>query len=298
MQSRISNDGLRFDVESPIGVIGLGLMGTAITERILEAGYEVYVWNRTREKADPLLALGARWSDCPFEQCSRVIISLYSSEVVKGVLEAWCERFLPGQVVIDTTTGDPIASQGFALMLERSHGYYLEAPISGSSQQTREGQATVIAAGDFRVFDACWDIWEILGRETFYLGSSGNAAKMKLVSNLVLGLNRAVLAEGLALAEALEIDLNTALEVLRCSGAYSKQMDTKGLKMAHRQYSVQARLSQHLKDVLLMLHSAGETGLKLPLSETHRSLLEQAQVQGLGDLDNSAIFEVLRRSGG
>jgi 3-hydroxyisobutyrate dehydrogenase-like beta-hydroxyacid dehydrogenase len=117
------------------------------------------------------------------------------------------------------------------------------------------------------------------------------------VSNLVLGLNRAALAEGLALAEALKIDLDASLEVLRGSGAYSKQMDTKGPKMVRSQYSVQARLSQHLKDVRLMLQCSEELGLELPLTQAHRRLLEKAQLQGLGDLDNSAIFEALRARG-
>jgi 3-hydroxyisobutyrate dehydrogenase-like beta-hydroxyacid dehydrogenase len=120
---------------------------------------------------------------------------------------------------------------------------------------------------------------------------------MKLVSNLVLGLNRAALAEGLALAEALKIDLDASLEVLRGSGAYSRQMDTKGPKMVRSQYSVQARLSQHLKDVRLMLQCSEELGLELPLTQAHRTLLEKAQLQGLGDLDNSAIFEALRARG-
>jgi 3-hydroxyisobutyrate dehydrogenase-like beta-hydroxyacid dehydrogenase len=293
----MSIDNLRFDLKSPVGIIGLGLMGRAITERFLEAGYDVYVWNRTKQKADDLVALGARWSDCPLDRCSRVIVSLYSSEVVSEVFQVWQDRFAPNQIVIDTTTGDPTASQMFAEMLAGRQSVYLEAPISGSSQQTREGQATVIAAGDLNAFDACEDLWRVLGKETFYVGVSGNAAKMKLVSNLVLGLNRAALAEGLALAEALKIDLGASLQVLRGSGAYSKQMDTKGPKMVNGQYSVQARLSQHLKDVRLMLQCSGELGLELPLTDVHRRLLEKAQSQGLGDLDNSAIFEAMRARG-
>jgi 3-hydroxyisobutyrate dehydrogenase-like beta-hydroxyacid dehydrogenase len=226
-----------------------------------------------------------------------VIISLYSSEVVGEVFQAWEDRFSPNQIVIDTTTGDPKASQMFVELLAGRGSVYLEAPISGSSQQTREGQATVIAAGDSDAFGVCEDVWRVLGKETFYVGASGNAAKMKLVSNLVLGLNRAALAEGLALAEALKIDLDTSLEVLRGSGAYSRQMDTKGPKMVRSQYSVQARLSQHLKDVRLMLQCSEELGLELPLTQAHRTLLEKAQLQGLGDLDNSAIFEALRARG-
>ena len=277
-----------------IGMVGLGLMGTAMTERLLEAGHEVLVWNRTKEKADALIAAGAQWSDCPLAECSRVIISLYSSDVVGEVLNAWKDELSASQIIIDTTTGDPMASVGFASMLAQRGSVYLEAPISGSSQQTRQGQATVIAAGQRDAFEACEDLWRILGKQTFYVGASGNAAKMKLVSNLVLGLNRAALGEGLALAESLDIDLDSALKVLQGSGAYSKQMDSKGPKMVAGDYSVQARLSQHLKDVRLMLQIAKESGLVLQLTQAHEKMLESAESLGLGDMDNSAVFEAIR----
>jgi 3-hydroxyisobutyrate dehydrogenase-like beta-hydroxyacid dehydrogenase len=277
-----------------IGMVGLGLMGTAMTERLLEAGHEVLVWNRTKEKADALIAAGAQWSDCPLAECSRVIISLYSSDVVGEVLNAWKDELSAWQIIIDTTTGDPMASVGFASMLAQCGSVYLEAPISGSSQQTRQGQATVIAAGQRDAFEACEDLWRILGKQTFYVGASGNAAKMKLVSNLVLGLNRAALGEGLALAESLDIDLDSALKVLQGSGAYSKQMDSKGPKMVAGDYSVQARLSQHLKDVRLMLQIAKESGLVLQLTQAHEKMLESAEYLGLGDMDNSAVFEAIR----
>src|SRR5688572_13390166 len=90
-----------------VGVIGLGLMGAAITERLLADGYAVDVYNRTREKAEPLIKLGAAWSDNPLERCDRVIISLYTTGVVESVLRTLDGCLRPGKVLIDTTTGDP-----------------------------------------------------------------------------------------------------------------------------------------------------------------------------------------------
>ena len=121
---------------------------------------------------------------------------------------------------------------------------------------------------------------------------------MKLVSNLVLGLNRAALAEGLVFAQALGLDAEAALEVLLNSMAYSRTMDTKGRKMIAGDFRTQARLSQHLKDVRLILAAAAEAGQVLPLSETHRRLLETAEAAGFGDADNSAVvraFGVVRQ---
>jgi 3-hydroxyisobutyrate dehydrogenase-like beta-hydroxyacid dehydrogenase len=115
---------------------------------------------------------------------------------------------------------------------------------------------------------------------------------MKLVVNLVLGLNRAVLAEGLALAEACDIDAALALQVLKTTPAYSTAMDTKGPKMVARDFSPQARLSQHLKDVRLIRELARRHGASVPLSEIHERLLDQAVAMGLGDADNSAVLGV------
>jgi 3-hydroxyisobutyrate dehydrogenase len=113
---------------------------------------------------------------------------------------------------------------------------------------------------------------------------------MKLVVNLVLGLNRAVLAEGLTLARHLELDLPQTLAVLKAGAAYSTVMDAKGAKMLSGDFAPQARLSQHAKDVRLILAAAGQSGVDLPLSQVHRELLERALAAGLGELDNSAIF--------
>jgi len=279
-----------------IGMIGLGLMGTALTERLLEHGYRVLVWNRTREKAAPLIARGAEWNDNPLAACDRVIISLYTSDVVEAVLEQMRDGLRAGQIVLDTTTGEPAQTAALGKRLAANGVRYLDAPISGSSEQTRRGEATVIVGGEREAFEACSDLWPVLGQKVFHVGPCGSAAKMKLVSNLVLGLNRVALAEGLVFAEAMGVEPAAALEVLIGSMAYSRVMDVKGRKMVEGDFTVQARLSQHLKDVRLILAGAAAAGLPLPLSETHRRLLEQAEAVGLGEMDNSAIIKVIQKS--
>ncbi|MBL9128300.1 MAG: NAD(P)-binding domain-containing protein, partial [Verrucomicrobiales bacterium] len=130
------------DGRNVIGIVGLGLMGTALAERFLEVGYEVRVWNRTRAKANALLAAGARWSDRPLSDCPRVVVSLYTTSVVADVLDSMRDSWRAGTTVIDTTTGDPIASEALERRLRDAGIAYLEAPISGSSVQTRRGEST------------------------------------------------------------------------------------------------------------------------------------------------------------
>lgn len=286
------------DAKLRIGMIGLGLMGTAMTERLLEHGYQVDVWNRTPAKSDPLLARGARWSSNPLADCDRVIISLYSSDIVESVVESMLAELantqtrhsLSGTIIVDTTTGVPAESLALSKRLGDLGVSYLDAPISGSSEQTRRGEATVMVGGGREAFERCADLWAILGAKVYHVGVNGSASKMKLVSNLVLGLNRAALAEALVFAQGIGIDPAAALDVLSGSMAYSRVMDVKGQKMLNEDFAVQARLSQHLKDVRLIL----DNGVQLPLSEVHCRLLEQAEAMGWGELDNSAIIKAIQ----
>ena len=281
--------------DKSVGMIGLGLMGTALTHRLLDAGYAVWVHNRTREKAGPLLARGARWADNPLAVCDRVLISLYTTDTVEEMLDQLGDALRPGQILIDTTTGAPEQTAGLGVQLAERGVQYLDAPISGSSEQTRRGEVTTIVGGARETFDACRDLFDCWSAKTIYAGPCGSGAKMKLVSNLVLGLNRVALAEGLVFAEAIGLDAEAALEVLVGSMSYSRIMDTKGKKMIEGDFRTQARLSQHLKDVRLILEAASEAGQTLPLSAAHCQLLEAAEAAGLGDEDNCAVIEAVRR---
>lgn len=281
-----------------VGMIGLGLMGAALSERLLDAGYTVWVHNRTRQKAEPLVARGARWADNPLAVCDRVLISLYTTATVEEMLDRLSAGLRAGQILIDTTTGAPDETARLGARLAARGVKYLDAPISGSSEQTRRGEVTTIAGGPREAFDACRDLFDCFSRKTIHAGPCGSGAKMKLVSNLVLGLNRAALAEGLVFAQAIGLDAEAALQVLMESMAYSRIMDTKGRKMVEGDFSTQARLSQHLKDIRLILAAAAAAGQALPLSEVHRRLLEAAEAAGFGDADNSAVIRAFTSSAG
>jgi 3-hydroxyisobutyrate dehydrogenase-like beta-hydroxyacid dehydrogenase len=272
-------------------------LGTALAERLLADGFPTLVYNRTRSKAEPLLAKGAVWSENPLKDCRRVIFSLFTAGQVSAVLEKMREGLRHGQIVIDTSTSDPQQTIGLATRLGQIGVEYLEAPISGSSDQTRNHEATALVAGNRATFDACHDLWTCLAAKTYYLGAWGNASRMKLVTNLVLGLNRAALAEGLAFADRVGLALDATLDVLMNSPAHSRIMDAKGPKMVQGDFTPQARLSQHSKDVQLMLEEASRAGASLPLSTLHLKLLERAEAAGLGELDNSAIIRVFQSPG-
>lgn len=281
------------DKSEPIGMIGLGLLGTALCERLLGAGFPVVVWNRTREKAEPLIERGARWSDNPLAECDRAVVCLYTTKIVEEVLAQMDSGLRAGQSLIDTTTGDPEDTTVLAERLAKRGVDYLESPIAASSEQTRQGQAMAIVAGPRPAFDACQDVFHAIAAKTFHVGSWGNAAKIKLVNNLVLGLNRVALAEGLVFARAIGLDPSSTLAVLKEGNSYSGVMDTKGRKMVEGDFSLQAKLSQHAKDVRIILEEAARNGTSLPLSKVHLELLEAAEAAGYGEQDNSAVIRVI-----
>jgi len=283
--------------ERPVGMIGLGLLGTALCERLIGGGYQTVVWNRSREKAEPLIARGARWSDNPLAECDRAVICLYTTDVVEQVLDQMKSGLRAGQILIDTTTGDPNQTTVLAERLAKQGVHYLESPIAASSEQTRQGEAMAIVAGPQTAFEACRDLFDTLAAKTFHVGPWGNAAKVKLVNNLVLGLNRVALAEGLVFARAIGLDPARTLDVLKQGNSYSVVMDVKGRKMVEGDFSLQAKLSQHAKDIKIILEQAEQSGTKLPLSELHLRLLREAEAAGLGEVDNSAIIRAIERRG-
>ena len=154
--------------------------------------------------------------------------------------------------------------------------------------------AMAIVAGPRAAFDASRDIFDAIAAKTFHVGTAwGGAAKVKLVNNLVLGLNRVALAEGLVFARAIGLDPAKTLAVLKEGNSYSGVMDTKGRKMIEGDFSLQAKLSQHAKDVRIILEEANRGGISLPLSELHLRLLAEAEAAGFGDEDNSAIIRAI-----
>jgi 3-hydroxyisobutyrate dehydrogenase-like beta-hydroxyacid dehydrogenase len=279
-----------------VGLIGVGLMGSALAARLRARGFGVLGFDLRAERLRALQELEgqpARDAREVASQCRRVILSLPTSAVAREVIGQLSEQLRPGQIILDTTTGEPRAAAELGRQLEARGVAYLDATISGSSTQARRGEVTVLAGGAAEAFAQCQDIFECFARRAFHLGSWGSGARMKLVTNLVLGLNRTTLAEGLALAKALGFDLEQTLAVLRECPSYSRVMDTKGGKMVKGDFTPEARLSQHLKDVRLILEAGREAGVVLPLSRVHLELLERAEAAGLGELDNAAILQVL-----
>ena len=284
----------------PVGLIGLGLMGMALAQRLRGSGFEVRGYDIDSARNALLIASGGKIAVGVADvasACGRLLLSLPDSDVVEAVLAEMGPSLVAGRIILDTSTGDSERAAAVGRQLAERGIDYLDATISGSSQQVREGQAVVLAGGPAATFDRCQDLFRVFSRRWFYLGPCGSGSQMKLVSNLVLGLNRAALAEGLWLGKALGLDAQTVLTVLREGTAYSRIMDTKGERMIHGDFTPQARLSQHHKDVRLMLQAAARANTDLPLTQAHARLLDLAESAGYGTQDNSAIIRAFEHLG-
>lgn len=281
---------------SPIGLIGIGLLGSALAQRLLARGFSLWGHDIDADRLRAFREQGGNVSAAAevMARCERIVLCLPSHKEVNAFLAEHAGALRSGQILMDTTTGDPANSERIALGLAARGIVYLDATVSGSSRQVREGAAVLMVGGDAVAVKACAEVFDALTTETFHTGPAGSGAKMKLVTNLVLGLNRAVLAEGLAYAEALRLDLPLTLAVMQSSPAYSRAMDVKGQKMLRGDFTPEARLSQHLKDVRLIVDSGTMAGLTMPFSRTHRRILEEAEAAGWGEMDNSSIIQVLR----
>lgn len=277
--------------DETIGLLGIGLLGEAIAQRLLAHGYGVIGHDIVPERCRALAAIGGR-AALPAEvgRCRRLVLSLPSDAEVEQALDSILPHTSPGGLVINTTTGAPETSVATAARLGEQGLDYLDATVVGSSAELAEGQAVITVGGTGEAVARASDLLAILARRWFHVGRPGAGATMKLVINLVLGLNRAALAEGLALAGRCGLDPGTVLGILRETSAYSRVMDTKGDRMVRGDFTPVARLAQHRKDVRLILELGRAHGQALPLSEAHAGLLDRAIAKGLGELDNSAVI--------
>ncbi len=276
-----------------IGLIGLGLLGSALGTRLIEQGIDVVGFDIDRDPCDRFARLGGRVADSPLQLAERdeIILSLPTSTIGRQVIDDLLPRLKPATRIIDTTTGAPTDAEAAAELLATVGVEYLDATVGGSSKQAWQGNAIIMCGATKTGFESSRPTLERLSSRVFHTGLPGSGSRMKLVTNLVLGLNRAVLAEGLSFAEAQGLDAASVLEILQAGPAASRVMDIKGRRMLERDFAPEARLRQHAKDVGLILDIAHDSGCKLPLSQLHAELLQSLIDRGLGDLDNSAIRE-------
>jgi len=280
-----------------IGFIGVGLMGHGMAKHLLSAGFSVTVHDIDPARVEAIVKEGAKKTGSPDEIGPRVdviMLSLPSSSIVNEVVRDSLRLFETGRkglIVIDATTADPKMSEELAAQLRQKGIEMLDATVSGTSEMCAVKDVIFMVGGRKEIFHRCEPIFAAMGRESIYMGDNGTGAVTKLVVNLVLGLNRMALAEGLTLAKKAGLDQLQALEVLKKSAAFSKIMDQKGYRMVNKQFLPAAgKLAFYYKDVRLMLALGARLDCPLPLISLHAQALASEVSKGRSEWDSADII--------
>lgn len=303
--TRMATNGARQDPIATVGIVGLGLMGMACASRLRQAGFTLI-----GHDVDP--AKRAAFAEARYgaletlhalpAQCELVLLAVFDTDQVESVIEA-ARGLLAGSrlagrfpLIVCTSTCDPDRIAALAARCAKAGLPFIEAPISGTSASLAQGQAVGLLAGEENDIRRASPVLDAICPARHYLGAAGNGAKAKLAVNLVLGLNRGAVAEGLVFAERLGLAPEPFLNVLLGSAAYSRVMEVKGPMMARRSFRPpQSRVDQSLKDFRLIAELASSHGQQLPFAAVYTALLEGCVAAGEATADNAVIIEAVAR---
>lgn len=289
--------------QSPIAIIGLGLMGEVYAQRLIDAGIAVTGYDVDPARRARLAEIGGTPADTIGELAKparAILLAVFNMAQVEDVIE---NHLLPAlgessnKIVVCMSTVDPDQVAALAARVTPRGIRYLDVPVSGTSDQVRRGDGVALIGGDATIADALAPEFDALFARRFHIGKIGDGGRAKLAVNLILGLNRLALAEGLVFAERLGLDPAAFLEVAKGSASYSQVMETKGPKMVHGDFAPEGRVKQSLKDAHLMLDQGAAVGQPLLSLQVHVDTLEACVKAGESDLDNSAIIKEVRRRG-
>ena len=285
------------DPVAHLGIVGLGLVGRALAARAVAAGMTASGYDVAPRALDAARGLGVGTVGelrALVAGSDALLVAVFDGAQLREVVEQALAHPVRPQLILHVVTAEPEISEKLAYRCEAAQVAFVEMPLSGSSREIAAGTALALVGATDEVWALAQPLIEQLAPENIHVGGPGAGARAKLATNLVLGLNRVALAEGLLFAETLGIEGARFLELLRRSPAFSRAVDTVGPRMVAGEFTTVSRLSQHHKDLRLMLVEAARAGLDLPLLRAHAALLAEGEAQGKGELVNAAVIAVLR----
>jgi 3-hydroxyisobutyrate dehydrogenase-like beta-hydroxyacid dehydrogenase len=291
------------DIEQ-VGFAGLGAMGAGIAQRLLDAGYEVAGWNRTKEKAQPLLDAGMGWADTPRELAASVDV-LFTMLTNTAAIEATADGaegilagLREGVVWADISTIAPDASVALAGRVSATGAWFLDCPVSGSPATLAAGEMSVMVGGDRAAFEHIEDVLRAIGPKLTYIGPSGQAILTKVAINLALVVSVTALAEGLALVEKAGVDRRAAVDAVLQSVIASPVVGYRAPLLVE-DTDVFADVELQQKDLVLAQDLARRLGMAVPTCAATSEMLNAARSSEHADRDFVvSVHEAYRRMGG
>lgn len=286
-----------------LGFIGLGIMGGHMAANLQRAGHTLTVHNRSRAKAEPLLAAGASWAETPVAaaQGAEVLITMLSEPAAVRALGEGPQGFLSGlargSLWMDCSTVNPSFSREMGATCAAVGVRFLDAPVSGSRAPAEKGELAFLVGGDAADVEAVQPLLDVMGNKVSHMGPAGAGTAMKMVTNLLLGLGAAAFAEALVLGESLGIAKETLLDSLLGGRMTPAFLAGKKAKLASGRYDVDFPLQWLHKDLQLASATAYETGAVLPTAHAAKEVFGLARAAGLGEQDYIAVYEALAHRG-
>jgi 3-hydroxyisobutyrate dehydrogenase-like beta-hydroxyacid dehydrogenase len=280
-----------------VGFIGLGIMGSLQAMNLAKAGYELTVFNRTREKADEWAAEhGGTVADTPQEvaEASDVVITM----VVDGPqVEAMIDAALPGAgegtLFVDMSTIAPGTARALAQRLDEAGHAFVDAPVTGSSPKARTGTLTIMCGGASEDIERARPLFEAMGEKIVVCGEAGQGQAVKVISQAITAVNCATLAQGLVVARQAGVDVEALLETMDGGSSDSTMRALKAKPMLEHDFSPLFKLAHMLKDVQLCLAEARTAGSAFPFAGLAAELYGAGVGRGLGEQDFAAVLEVV-----
>jgi 3-hydroxyisobutyrate dehydrogenase-like beta-hydroxyacid dehydrogenase len=287
-----------------IAYLGLGIMGRGMVGNLLKAGYEVTVWNRTPERAAPLVAQGAKQADSPAQAAAGAEVIMYCLSDDKSVEDLvfgsgnLLAGVRQGQVVVDMTTCYPDTTRKEAAAYAEKGVEFLDAPVFGSKNEAANGGLWIVVGGKKELFERVKPILEVLSETTHYMGGTAMGTSMKLVGNLVVASQLEALGEAMILATKAGLNPEDVLGVLHVTDFKSPIFDGVGQALINRDFSTHFALKLMLKDAHLISRFAQDLNVPIPASAATREVIKAAVNKGWGELNASAFIQALEELAG
>jgi 3-hydroxyisobutyrate dehydrogenase len=284
-----------------IGVVGLGMLGNAVALHLLDSGFEVTAYNRTKEKTSTLKDKGAKIVTSPKEVAKNselLIIVVKDAGAVKqvsfeknGIIEGNHEKL----IVADMSTIDPVESKNISEKFQEHNIKKLDIPVMGGPNVAITGELVMMASGNKESFDQCKSIFDVIANKVFFLGESGIAHSVKLAMNLQITMLALALSEGITLVKKSGVDPKIFLEILNSTYFKTGMSEKKAFKMIDGKYDPTFTLANLKKDISTITNTAKTLGIKLPMISRAEEVYDNAIKEGLGEIDYTGIIEYLKK---
>src|SRR6266511_864549 len=285
-----------------VGLLGLGIMGNGMAQSLLKAGFPLTVYNRTRSKAEPLASKGARVAATPREAAASadIVIAMVGDDAASRAIWLGNDGALggakPDTIVVECSTLSLEWVRELAGLAASHNLAFLDSPVTGSKDAAEAGELRLLVGGDAAVLERVRPVLEAVSRRIDLFGPTGSGALVKLINNLMGGVQAVVLAEGLALAERAGLDMEQVVSFIINGAPGSPIVKGKAARMAARDYGdTQFALKWMHKDTTYALRAADEFGVPMPTVAVAREVYRMARNLGLGEADFAAVIEALRR---